>query len=81
MAKTKKQDNRTSFELTFTFDNNQVVRVKVDYEVDNALSAINALTQAADGAQALTYTFKDDPSVRAALEAAHLGFIDEDEEY
>ena len=75
--------NRTDFELTFTFENNQVVRVKVDYEEDNAIAAINALRQIgeAEYITGLLSTLRRDPSVAKVLADAHLGFDDEDDEW
>ena len=74
---------RTDFELTFTFDNNQVVRVKVDYEEDWGMAAINALRQIGgeEYLMSLISTLRDDASVADMLQRNHLGFDDDDEEW
>lgn len=72
---------REDFELTYTFGDNQVVRVTVEFEVDHALSAVKALSQAGnqDTAVALLSQYRDDPSVRQMLEESGMGFADEDD--
>lgn len=74
-------EERDEFELTYTFVDNQVVRVKVDFEEGHALSAVKALAQAGnqDTAVALLSQFRDDPSVRQMLEESGMGFADEDD--
>lgn len=72
---------RTDFELVFTFANNQVVRVSVDYEEDQGLGAIQALRQAGSDRYipGLFEALRDDPSILAALDEQGMEFYDEDD--
>lgn len=71
---------REDFELTYTFEDNQVVRVSVDFEQGHALRAIQALTQAGnqETSVALLSQYRDDASVSAKLEELHMDFDDDE---
>lgn len=74
---------REDFELTYTFEDNQVVRVSVDFEEGHALRAIQALTQAGnqETSVALLSQFRDDPSVREKLEKLNMSFDDDEDDW